>query len=164
MVITRAFDGEPNSIEDLIKEIHPGAAVFHSSTQLVAVADTSDGEAIPLEKLRAQKVTAFCGIGNPAAFFADVRRWQLDLVAEDAFSDHHIYTVAELRRLIAGAQKMGAAALLTTEKDAVRFPRNWRPELPILTCVIETPIHECEDFERSLLTYLDRPGKGGGSI
>jgi tetraacyldisaccharide 4'-kinase len=156
VVITRAPAGSPNSIEDLIKEIHPAAKIFHTSTQLSALTDTSSGEAVPFDKIRAQKVTAFCGVGNPAAFFADVRRWRFDLIAQDAFSDHHVYTEQELGRLVARARKEGAAALLTTAKDAVKFPRNWRPELPILACVIETPIQEGEDFERSLLAYLDR--------
>jgi tetraacyldisaccharide 4'-kinase len=157
VIITRAPEGDRNSIEDLVKEVHPAARVFHSSTQLAALTNAASGEAIPLDRIRAQKITAFCGIGNPAAFFADVRRWQFNLIAEDAFPDHHVYTEQELQRLVARARAVGAAALLTTEKDAVKFPRNWRPELPILACVIATPIHEGEDFERLLLTYLGRP-------
>jgi tetraacyldisaccharide 4'-kinase len=162
VVITRASADGREPLEALIQEVHPAAKVFHSSTQLVAVVDTGKGEAVPFEKVRAEKVTAFCGIGNPAAFFADVRRWQFNLIAEDAFSDHHVYTEQELERLVTRAGRTGAAALLTTEKDAVKLPRNWQPELPILTCVIETPIEEGEDFEATLLSYLGSPGKADG--
>jgi tetraacyldisaccharide 4'-kinase len=129
---------------------------------LTALTDTTSGEAIPLERICGQKVAAFCGIGNPAAFFADIRRWQFNLIVEDAFPDHHVYTEPELQRLAVRARTNGAAAVLTTEKDAVKFSRNWQLELPILACAVETPIHEGEEFERFLLTYLDRPERAEG--
>jgi tetraacyldisaccharide 4'-kinase len=120
---------------------------------------STTGQRAPLDSIRNQSVAAFCGIGNPRAFFADVRRWGFKPVAEDAFPDHHVYTEQALHRLVARARKDGAAALLTTEKDAVKFPRDWRPELPILACVIEAQILGAEEFEKTLLTYLERPKK-----
>jgi tetraacyldisaccharide-1-P 4'-kinase len=114
------------------------------------------GEAISLQEIRAQKVAAFCGLGNPQAFFADVRRWGFNLVAEDAFPDHHVYTGEEIRGLVAGAEKNGAAALLTTQKDAVKFSQDWMPQLPILACEIAAQILDAGDFEKSLLTYLEK--------
>jgi tetraacyldisaccharide 4'-kinase len=38
------------------------------------------------------------------------------------FPDHHAYTPADLARLEARAETIGAVGLLTTEKDAVRLP------------------------------------------
>jgi len=159
VVITRVDSGDSKTLEDTIAKIHPAARVFRSSMKLSGMVDARSGEAVPGGQIRSEKVTAFCGIGNPRAFFADVRRWGFNLVAEDAFSDHHVYTEQELHRLVARARKDGAAALLTTEKDAVKFPRDWRPELPILACVIEAQILGAEEFEKTLLTYIERPKK-----
>ena len=114
------------------------------------------GEAISTEEIRTQKVAAFCAIGNPRAFFADLRRWGFNLVAEDAFPDHHVYTGEEIQRLVADARKNGATALLTTQKDAVKFSRDWTPQLPILACKIEAQILDAEGFERTLLAYLEK--------
>ncbi|MGA3323681.1 MAG: tetraacyldisaccharide 4'-kinase, partial [Terriglobia bacterium] len=106
--------------------------------------------------IRTQKVAAFCAVGNPRAFFADLRRWGFSPVAEDAFPDHHVYTGEEIQRLAASALKKGASALLTTQKDAVKFSRDRTPQLPILACEIETQILDSGDFEKVLLTYLEK--------
>jgi tetraacyldisaccharide 4'-kinase len=156
VVITRAESGDPEPLEDTVAKIHPAAKVFRSSMRLLGLVDARSGEAVPGEQMRREKVTAFCGIGNPRAFFADVRRWGFNLLAEDAFPDHHVYTEQELRGLAARAQECGAAALLTTEKDAVKLPGDWRQELPVLACVIEAQILAAEEFEKTLLTHLER--------
>jgi tetraacyldisaccharide 4'-kinase len=155
VVLTRTDSLDPQCLEELVLRVHPAAQVFRSRTELLGWTDALSGEAIPIEGIRAQKVAAFCGIGNPRAFFADVRRWGFSLVAEDAFPDHHVYTGEEIQRLVAVARKNGAAALLTTQKDAVRFSRDWTPQLPILACEIEAQILDAGDFERTLLTYLE---------
>lgn len=162
VVITRVDSGDLKTLEDTVSKVHPTARVFRSSTRLRTLADAFSGEAVPGADVQAQKVMAFCAIGNPRAFFADVRRWGFNLVTEDAFPDHHVYTERELQRLVARARKDGATALLTTEKDAVKFSRDWRPELPILACVIEAQILEAEEFEKTLLARLERAKKAKG--
>jgi len=57
-----------------------------------------------------KKVHAFAGIGNPARFFADLRRHGLD-VAEHPFPDHHAYQPTDLQC---------AGTIIMTEKDAVK--------------------------------------------
>jgi tetraacyldisaccharide 4'-kinase len=158
-VITRVDSGDPKPLEEMISRIQPAAKTFRSATELLALVDVASGKALPGAKIRDQRVAAFCGIGNPRAFFADVRRWGFHLAAEDAFSDHHVYTEQELHRLVASAKEYGAAAILTTEKDAVKFPRDWRPGLPVVACVIAAQILASEEFEKTLLAFLPRPEK-----
>lgn len=154
VVLTRTDSADPQSLEELVLKVHPAAKVFRSRTELLGWTDALSGEAFSSEEVCAQEVAAFCGIGNPRAFFADVRRWGCKLVAEDAFPDHHVYTDEEIQRLVAGARKNGAAALLTTQKDAVKFSRDWTPRLPILACKIQAQILDSEDFEENLLACL----------
>jgi tetraacyldisaccharide 4'-kinase len=156
LVLTRTDSADPQPLEDLVRKIHPAAQVFHSRTELLGWRDARSGEAVPNGSIQAQKVAAFCGIGNPRAFFADLRRWGFNLVAEDAFPDHHVYTGGEMERLMAGARRKGAAALLTTQKDAVKFSWDRPPQLPVLACEIEAQILEAGNFERTLLAYLQK--------
>jgi tetraacyldisaccharide 4'-kinase len=72
------------------------------------------------EWLRGQRVAAFSGIGRPGKFFATLRECGAQLVAADAFPDHHAFTEAEARSLITKADDLGAT-LVTTEKDWVRI-------------------------------------------
>jgi tetraacyldisaccharide 4'-kinase len=156
VVLTRTDSADPKSLQELVLKVHPAAKVFRSRTNLLGWRDAWSDAAVSTEAIRAQKVAAFCGIGNPRAFFADLRRWGFSLVAEDAFPDHHVYTGEEIQQLVEDARKNGAAALLTTQKDAVKFSGDWTPPLPILVCEIETQILAAEEFERTLLTYLEK--------
>ncbi len=156
VVITRTDSADSKSLEELVVKIHPTAQIFCSRTELLGWTDAWSGEAVPTGKIHALKVAAFCGIGNPPTFFADLRRWGFTVVAEDAFPDHHVYTGKQIQRLVADARQKGAAALLTTQKDAVKFSRDWTPELPILACEIEAQIRDARDFERALLTDLEK--------
>ena len=156
VVLTRTDSANSQTLQALVFKVHPAAQIFRSRTSLLGWREALNGEAISIDDIRTQKVAAFCAIGNPRAFFTDLRRWGFRLAAEDVFPDHHVYTGEEIQRLVAGARKNGAAALLTTQKDAVKFCRDWTPQLPILACEIEAQILNCEDFERALLTYLEK--------
>jgi tetraacyldisaccharide 4'-kinase len=156
VVLTRTDSADPQPLEELVLKVHPAAQVFRSRTELLRWTDALSGAAVSAEGIRGQKVAAFCGIGNPQAFFDDVRRWGFNLVAADAFPDHHVYTGGEIQRLVASARKNGAAALLTTQKDAVKFSPEWSLPLPILACEIEAQIRDAGNFERILLTYLEK--------
>jgi len=66
-------------------------------------------------------VVAFCGIARPHQFFQGLESGGARVAAQFAFPDHHRYTPGDLERVTSAAQKAGAAALLTTEKDRVRL-------------------------------------------
>lgn len=154
MVLTRTDSADSKPLEDIVSRVSPTGKVFHSRTQLLRCRDVITGEVAPAATISAQRAAAFCGIGNPRAFFLDLRRSGFNVVAEHAFPDHHVYTVEEIRRLAASARRQGAAALVTTEKDAVKFPRDWMPELPIWVCEIAAEIQEAEEFDETLLACL----------
>ena len=66
-------------------------------------------------------VAAFCGIARPEQFFAGLDAAGVRLTARKAFRDHYDYAEVDVRKLIAEARTAGAAALITTEKDAIRL-------------------------------------------
>jgi tetraacyldisaccharide 4'-kinase len=61
------------------------------------------------------------GIANPQRFADDVRAAGWEVAGEMWFADHHVFTVADVARITAKLKESGAAAVFTTEKDAVRF-------------------------------------------
>ncbi|MFP5207373.1 MAG: tetraacyldisaccharide 4'-kinase [Acidobacteriota bacterium] len=66
-------------------------------------------------------VVAFCGIARPEQFFAGVEAAGLRIASRVAFRDHHRYLRHDLDCLLDAARSVGAATLLTTEKDRVRL-------------------------------------------
>jgi tetraacyldisaccharide 4'-kinase len=70
--------------------------------------------------IRPERALAFCGIGNPESFRADLVAEGIELVDFRAFPDHHAYTAGEIHELAAAASAARAMAL-TTEKDLARL-------------------------------------------
>ena len=68
-----------------------------------------------------ERCFAFCGIARPENFFAELASCGVALAGQRAFSDHHVYTKADVRRLQELRQQHNAAAFLTTEKDAINL-------------------------------------------
>jgi tetraacyldisaccharide 4'-kinase len=84
--------------------------------------DVFEARVVPvvLDGMCSQPVLAFCGIGRPAKFFATLQQAGITAVKTYSFPDHHPFSEAEARSLLAEAKALGAG-LLTTEKDRARL-------------------------------------------
>lgn len=154
IVFTRADLADPQPIQEQVRHINPRAACFHCRTRLRGLVEVSTGRNYPLGAFEGEPVVAFCGVGNPRAFFADVRKWGFIVAAEYSFRDHHVYSGEDLLPLILDVRKSGARALVTTEKDAINLTSFKRGGPLILACVTEAVLEEAEAFEAGLLSRL----------
>lgn len=67
------------------------------------------------------RVLLVAGIANPQRFADDVRGAGWEVVGEEWFADHHVFTPHDIARVAARVAERGAAAVFTTDKDAVRL-------------------------------------------
>jgi len=66
-------------------------------------------------------VVVACGIANPQRFVGDVKDAGYVVAREVVFGDHHAFSARDIARIGAAVADTGAIAVLTTDKDAVRF-------------------------------------------
>jgi tetraacyldisaccharide 4'-kinase len=102
------------------------------------------GKAGPSGNFLENPVLAFCGIGNPEAFFHGLRNQGYQLALTRAFSDHHFYNQQDLDALLREAKRLGVRNLVTTPKDAVKLT-SFDLDIPCYVLDLEIVV---EDEER----------------
>jgi tetraacyldisaccharide 4'-kinase len=132
------------------------APIFYARTSLESFHAVGDGFPVVDEsKLREHRFFAFCGVGNPPAFIADLRDWGIQISGSRFFRDHHRYSQKDLHEIETEARKTGADALLCTEKDAFNLS-GVRPEsLPVIFCRISLLVDHEDDFWRQVMTIAE---------
>jgi tetraacyldisaccharide 4'-kinase len=164
IVLTRVEIQDPAPIEKKVKEIHASASIFRCATGLHGLVDASSRQKFEPRDYRNRPVCAFCAIGNPSAFFSDLRRWGFNPVAEIAFRDHHACTPQDVLGLNSVAGVKGAVAFLTTEKDLMNLQPQLEFRLPVLACLIRAEISDAEKFEQVLLAGIERKQVGSKAV
>ena len=103
-------------IEDQARRINRNLVIARSIHAPVTVR-TAAGTDIPLEEMPGKRVFAFCGIGNPQAFFRTLSRLGATVVGSRVFDDHHRYRADDLEAVHSQAREKQASLVLTTQKD-----------------------------------------------
>jgi len=129
VVLTRCdqvTDDERLRIEEHLRHIN-NELVIATSVHAPVGAKVAQGNDINLQELRNKNVFAFCGIGNPKAFFDTLQRLGCVLVGSHGFDDHYRYTDPCLRQIHERAKQCGAELAVTTQKDWTKIALLNRP-------------------------------------
>lgn len=136
VLVTRADQVTPAALAEIdaaITRHHGRPPVTHAAHRWNGWRSNGDG-ALSLDALAGQAIAAAVGIGNPTAFRRTLEQHVGSIAAFIVFPDHHDYTPAALRELAETAVQAGAQALVTTEKDHIK----WAPLLK--TCELGLPV------------------------
>ena len=122
IVITRFNQSLPEHItevENKIKQIKPDMIFAKAIHKPVAVRLVG-GTEMSFEQLREKKVFAFCGVGNPEAFYTTLAELRLNVLGSKTYNDHHNYTEEDVGQIYEQACYLDADIVLSTQKDWVK--------------------------------------------
>jgi tetraacyldisaccharide 4'-kinase len=133
-------DGNTAELRERIAKLNSTAAVIECVHQPLYFEDVFTGERKGLELLAGKKVASLSGIAQPESFEQSLVKLGRELVYAKRFADHHRFTQQEILNAINRAKKRQADLIITTQKDAVRFPKIDRRDLPFYFMRVEIQI------------------------
>lgn len=119
VVITRCDQidaAELAALQEKIRAANPNLLIAHAVHAPVCVKSVEHRQ-MTIELIKEKNVFAFCGIGNPDAFWGTLSKLGLNLVGSRVYNDHYHYTEDSLTDICEEARYLGANIILTTEKD-----------------------------------------------
>jgi tetraacyldisaccharide 4'-kinase len=133
-------DGDTARLRARIANHNSTARVIECVHHPLYFEDVFTGERHGLDVLKGRKVGALSGIAQPESFEQSLVKLQMELVYSKRFADHHRFSQQEILNTINRGKKRQAELIVTTQKDAVRFPKLDRRDLPIYFMRVEIKI------------------------
>ena len=141
-------DGNTAALRKRIGRHNPNAGIIECIHAPLYFEDVFTGARHGLELIKGRRVAALSAIAQPESFENSLRDQGVELVYTKRFADHHRFTQQEILNAINRSKKKQAEMILTTQKDAVRFPKIDRRDLPIYFMRVEIKILKgAKDFE-----------------
>ena len=156
--ITKARGGDTAALRARIRELNPTAGIMECNHDPTCLVDAFTRERSGLDRLRGMKVYAVSGIAAPLSFENSLEKLGATLLERRHFADHHRFSQQETIDIVNRAQEIGADAVVTTEKDAVRMTRIDRRAVPVLFLRIEVKFLDgADEFRRCVneITFKD---------
>ena len=123
IVFLTKCSGDVSAVRDEIRRYNQTAEIVECTHAPKSLRDVWSREEFPLSWLQGKTACTLSGIASPKGFENSLRRLGARVVWCERYADHHRYDSSEILYALNRSADMGADALVTTEKDAVRFPR-----------------------------------------
>lgn len=101
----------------------------------------------------AGSVLAVAGIAHPERFVTSLKEAGWNVAGSMAFKDHHLYSSSDLAAITAKMQSVGASAVFTTDKDAVRF-ESLAPAFPLYRVPLQVEFDPADALFASVKAVL----------
>jgi tetraacyldisaccharide 4'-kinase len=133
-------DGQTAKLRARIARHNSSAGLIECVHHPLYLEDVFTGERVELDHLKGRKVAALSGIAQPESFENSLIKLGAELVYSKRFADHHRFTQQEVLNAVNRGKKRQASLIITTQKDAVRFPKIDRRDLPFYFMRVEIKI------------------------
>ncbi|MDR1173447.1 MAG: tetraacyldisaccharide 4'-kinase [Puniceicoccales bacterium] len=158
VLLTKSDNVSHGSIIDMIKLYNPDAKIIECTHLSRNLSIIHDNEIKPVNVIEGKKIMVFSGIASPDGFENFLLQNGVEIVYKKRFVDHHRFSKNELENIFNIACARGAALAITTEKDAVRIPKDFAFPIPAYFLKIDIEIVSGEEvFEEAISKFDTAP-------
>jgi tetraacyldisaccharide 4'-kinase len=149
--ITKCDGSDISALREELHRYNRHAEIVECAHKPLHLEEIFTQEIKPLSYLKDLRIGTISGIARPESFEEGLRKLGVELIYSRQYADHHRFSESEVARMFERSKARGARAVITTEKDSVRFPRLGKRSLPIYFLRVEIEIIRGHDaFNRCL--------------
>jgi tetraacyldisaccharide 4'-kinase len=141
-------------LKTFIRKHNPRAEIIECTHRPQYLRDLLTNKDSPLDLLKGKKVAAISGIAVPESFENFLTTLGAEIIYRKSYADHHRYSEEEIVNFLEKAKKRGAEMVITTEKDAVRFPDLKSHPVPTLYLRVEIDILSGEESFKDAISRI----------
>ena len=141
---------------DFVVVVDGDAATTRSEAWTLGISQSSSARRVIEAPAVDDAVLAVAGVAKPEIFFSMLREAGYRVAATLAFRDHYSYTTKDVAQIAATVRSIGATAVVTTAKDAVRLHGLGPLPMPCVTVPMRLEIEEWTALTASIEQALAR--------
>jgi tetraacyldisaccharide 4'-kinase len=138
--ITKCDGSDLTELCEELRRYNKHAEFVECAHKPIHLEEIATHEIKPLDYLKELRIAAISGIARPESFEDGLRKLGAEVIYFRRYADHHRFSESEIAKMFDRSKARGARAIVTTEKDTVRFPRLGKRPLPVYFLRVEIEI------------------------
>jgi tetraacyldisaccharide 4'-kinase len=157
ILITKCTGSSNETLIARIRRYNRTAAIIECTHGPIHLENVFTRERQPLEFLKGKWVGAISAIAVPEAFEGSLEKLGAHVEIRRRFSDHYRFSGKEVEKFMQRCVERDMQLIVTTEKDAVRFPRPGSIDVPVYFLRIEVEILKGQEIWDDLIQRICNP-------
>lgn len=157
IIVTKCQGPTDEALLARMRKYNPTAEVIETTHGPKYLEQVFGRGRMPLESLEGKYVAAISGIAVPESFEGLLKKLGANVEFHRTFSDHHAFSRQEVDRFMRRCVERDIELIVTTEKDAVRFPKPKELDVDIYFLRIEIEILKGQEVWDRMVDRIATP-------
>ncbi len=164
IVLTKSDGSDHEALKQTLRRYNPSAPIITTTHGPKYLENLATFERQPLDYLQGKHIAALSGIAVPENFENSLAKLGAILDVKKRFSDHHRFSSREIEKFTHRCLERDVEMIVTTEKDAVRYPRSSLAEVPVWFLRIEVEILSGHEHWQHMIDHICQPAAHGSPL
>lgn len=164
IILTKSDGSDHEPLIRKLRRYNPTAPIITTTHGPKHLENLATFERKPLDYLQGKHVAALSGIAVPENFENSLVKLGALVDVKKRFSDHHRFSSREIEKFTQRCLERDLQMIVTTEKDAVRYPRSTLAEVPVWFLRIEVEILSGHEHWQHMIDHVCQPAAHGNPV